>query len=143
MIEIKRSALVACSPEQMFTLVNDVEAYPKRFTWCEGADVLSQDEHSLTARLDLAFVGLRQSFSTHNTLYRPERIDMRLVGGPLRSLDGTWTFEPRGDRGCKVGLDLRFDVRQRLLGAALRVGVRSMADRMVNDFCAEASRVYG
>lgn len=143
MIEIKRSALVACSPEQMFTLVNDVEAYPKRFTWCEGADVLSQDEHSLTARLDLAFVGLRHSFSTHNTLHRPERIDMRLVGGPLRSLDGTWTFEPRGDRGCKVGLDLRFDVRQRLLGAALRLGVRSMADRMVNDFCAEASRVYG
>lgn len=143
MIEIKRSALVACSPEQMFALVNDVEAYPKRFTWCEDADVLSQDEHSLTARLDLSFVSLRHSFSTHNTLHRPEQIDMQLVGGPLRSLDGTWTFEPCGDRGCKVSLDLRFDVRQRLLGAALRLGVRGMADRMVNDFCAEAALAYG
>lgn len=142
MIEIKRSALVSCSPEQMFELVNDVEAYPKRFTWCEGADVESHDEHSLVARLDLAFAGLRHSFSTHNTLYRPDRIEMRLVGGPLRSLDGTWTFEALGERGCKVSLDLRFDFRQRLLGSALRLGFRSMADRMVNDFCAEAALAY-
>lgn len=143
MIEIERSALVACSPEQMFGLVNDVEAYPKRFTWCDGADILSQDEHSVTARLDLAFAGLRHSFSTQNTLHHPDRIDMHLAGGPLSSLDGTWTFAALADGGCKVRLDLRFDVRQRLLGAALRLGVRGMADRMVNDFCAEAARVYG
>ncbi|MGA7298277.1 MAG: type II toxin-antitoxin system RatA family toxin [Rhodanobacteraceae bacterium] len=142
MIEIKRSALVACSPEQMFDLVNDVEAYPKRFGWCEGAAVQSHDEHSLTARLDLAFAGLRHSFSTHNTLQRPERIDMHLAGGPLRSLDGTWTFKALGTEGCKVSLDLRFDFRQRLLGPALRLGFRSMADRMVNDFCAEAALAY-
>lgn len=143
MIEIKRTALVEYSPEQMFELVNDVEAYPKRFTWCTGADVQSHDEHSLTARLDLNFAGLRHSFATRNTLYRPRRIEMRLAGGPLRSLEGTWTFDALGERGCKVGLDLRFDFRQRLLGPALRIGFRSLADRMVDDFCAEAALAYG
>lgn len=142
MVEIQRSALVACSPEQMFNLVNDVEAYPRRFAWCEGADVESHDEQSLTARLDLAFAGLRHSFSTRNTLQRPHRIDMRLVGGPLRSLEGTWLFQPLGERGCKVSLELRFDFRQRLLGTALRFGFRGIADRMVDDFCAEAALAY-
>lgn len=142
MVEIQRSALVACSPAQMYKLVNDVEAYPQRFTWCEGADVSEHDEHAMTARLDLAFAGLRNSFSTHNTLQRPERIDMRLVGGPLRSLDGTWAFQPLGEHGCKVSLDLKFDFRQRLIGSALRFGFRGIADRMVDDFCAEAALVY-
>lgn len=142
MIEIKRSALVRYSPEQMFELVNDVEAYPKRFTWCTGANVQSHDEHNLTARLDLSFAGLRHSFSTRNTLHRPDRIEMHLVGGPLRSLDGTWTFDPLGEKGCKVSLDLRFDFRQRLLGPALRLGFRGLADRMVDDFCAEAALTY-
>ena len=143
MVEIKRSALVRYSPEQMFDLVNDVEAYPKRFTWCTGADVTSHDEHSLVARLDLSFAGMRHSFSTHNTLQRPERIDMRLVGGPLRSLDGTWHFIALGERGCKVVLELRFDFRHRLLGSALGLGFRGLADRMVDDFCAEAALAYG
>ncbi|HMH66716.1 MAG TPA: type II toxin-antitoxin system RatA family toxin, partial [Pinirhizobacter sp.] len=31
MTEIRRSALVPYTPAQMFDLVNDVEAYPKRF----------------------------------------------------------------------------------------------------------------
>ncbi len=36
MPQIIRSALVPYSAEQMFALVNDVEAYPEFFTWmCE------------------------------------------------------------------------------------------------------------
>ncbi len=143
MIEIQRSALVAHSREQMFDLVNDVEAYPKRFSWCEDSEILSRDSGSVTARLDLAFAGLHHSFSTRNVLVRPERIDMHLVGGPLHSLDGTWHFHKLGDVGCKVTLDLRFDFRQKLVGAALRFGFRGMADRMVDDFCAEAALAYG
>jgi ribosome-associated toxin RatA of RatAB toxin-antitoxin module len=143
MIEIRRSALVRYTPEQMFDLVNDVEAYPRRFAWCAGAEVESHDERSLTARLALRFAGLNHSFSTHNTLHRPDRIEMRLAGGPLRELDGTWTFAPLGEHGCKVDLDLRFDFTSRLIGPALSLGFRGMADRMVDDFCAEAVRTYG
>ena len=39
MSHIQRSALVPFSAEQMFDLVNDVEAYPRRFEWCESATV--------------------------------------------------------------------------------------------------------
>ena len=102
MIEIRRSALVRFTPEQMFDLVNDVEAYPKRFNWCASSAVIERDGNVLEARLDLNFAGLRHSFSTRNTAEPPRRIDIRLVGGPFRSLDGVWTFDHAGCRRFRV-----------------------------------------
>jgi len=137
-IQIRRSALVRQTPEHMFDLVNDVEAYPSRFAWCAGAHVLARDESTLTARLDLRLAGLTQSFTTRNTTSRPERIHMQLVEGPFRSLQGEWTFLALGDAGCKIAFALDFDYAGRLTAPALRMGFRSLADRMVDDFCSQA-----
>ena len=100
MIEIRRSALVNYTPAQMFDLVNDVEAYPNRFAWCAGAQVLEREGEVLVARLDLKFAGLRQSFTTRNTTEPPRRLHMQLVEGPFRSLDGLWEFIALGEHGC-------------------------------------------
>ncbi len=142
MIKIRRSALVRFSAEQMFDLVNDVQAYPERFSWSAGAQILASDEESLTARLDLRTVGLTQAFTTRNVLERPERITMNLVEGPFRQLTGIWTFTALGTQGCKVALSLDFEFSGRLLGSALRLGFQGIADRLVDDFCSEAARIY-
>ena len=52
MTTIQRSALVEHSAARMFGLVNDVAAYPRRFDWCEKAEVLEQDAARLVARQD-------------------------------------------------------------------------------------------
>lgn len=143
MIEIRRSALVKYSPAQMFDLVNEVEAYPKRFSWCAGAEVLQRQGDVLVARLDLKFAGFRQSFTTRNTVDPPVRLHMSLVEGPFRSLDGVWDFIALGDEGCKVAFALDFDYAGKLGGTALKLGFQGLAGRMVDDFCREAERVYG
>ncbi|MDE1894397.1 MAG: type II toxin-antitoxin system RatA family toxin [Pseudomonadota bacterium] len=143
MIEIRRSALVKYSPAQMFDLVNEVEAYPKRFPWCVGAEILERHGDTLVARLDLKFAGFRQSFTTRNTSEPPHRLQLGLVDGPFRSLEGVWNFLALGDAGCKVSLALDFDYANRLGGAALKLGFQGLAGRMVDDFCREAERVYG
>ncbi|HZX70688.1 MAG TPA: type II toxin-antitoxin system RatA family toxin [Rhodanobacter sp.] len=143
MIEIRRSALVKYSPAQMFDLVNAVEAYPKRFAWCAGAEVVERHDDALVARLDLRFAGLRQSFTTRNVVDPPRRLQMSLVDGPFRSLEGVWDFIALGDAGCKVAFALDFDYAGRLGGGALKLGFQGLAGRMVNDFCREAERVYG
>jgi ribosome-associated toxin RatA of RatAB toxin-antitoxin module len=141
-IKIRRSALVRYSAEQMFDLVNDVQAYPKRFSWSAGAQILASDEQSLTARLELRMAGLTQAFTTRNVLERPARITMNLVEGPFRQLTGIWTFTALGTQGCKVALSLDFEFSGRLLGSALRLGFQGIADRLVDDFCSEAGRIY-
>jgi ribosome-associated toxin RatA of RatAB toxin-antitoxin module len=143
LIQIRRSALVMRTPAVMFDLVNDVEAYPRRFAWCSGAAVLERDESSLVARLDLRLAGLNQSFTTRNTVLRPDRIHMLLVDGPFRTLEGEWSFLALGETGCKIALALDFDYSGRLTAPALRMGFRNLADRLVDDFSREANRVGG
>lgn len=143
MTHISRSALVRYTPRQMFDLVSDVEAYPSRFGWCSASRVLERDDEGITARLDLRLAGIVQSFTTRNTHRPPDRIHMRFVEGPFKTLEGAWTFQALGDAGSKVALALDFEFANRLAGAALRIGFQGMADRMVDDFCRVARDVYG
>ncbi|MFZ2236639.1 MAG: type II toxin-antitoxin system RatA family toxin [Dokdonella sp.] len=143
MIQIRRSALVRHTPEQMFDLVNAVAAYPSRFDWCSAADVLDEHDGGLTARLDLRMAGITQSFTTENTIQRPMRIDMQFVDGPFKTLHGSWNFDALGDSGCKVALALDFEVSNPILGAALKLGLKGLADRMVDDFCRVADQIDG
>ena len=76
-------------------------------------------------------------------MQRPSRIDMQFVDGPFKTLQGTWSFSALGDAGCKVALALDFETSNRLLGAALQVGLKGLADRMVDDFCRVANELHG
>ena len=143
MIQIRRSALVVQTPERMFDLVNEVEAYPRRFGWCAGAAVLARDEDGMTARLDARIAGITQSFTTRNRTERPNRILMNLVDGPFSTLVGEWTFIALGLSGCKIAFALDFDYSGRLTAPALRLGFQNLADRMVDDFVREAAKPHG
>jgi ribosome-associated toxin RatA of RatAB toxin-antitoxin module len=131
---IKRSALVEHSAARMFALVNDIEAYPRRFDWCDSAQVLEADESHVIARLDLGFGALRTWFTTENTLSPPHHIDMQLRDGPFRKLSGRWQFHALDESACKVTLTLDFEPQSRLLAPALARGFQGLADRMVDDF---------
>ena len=140
---IRRSALVRCTPAQMFDLVNEIECYPQRFAWCDGAAVLERGENMLVARLDLRFSGLKRSFTTRNTFDRPKRLALTLVDGPFRSLHGAWDFVALGEHGCKVIFALDFEYLGGVGDALIRLGFERLASRMVDDFCAQVEAVYG
>lgn len=126
----------------MFDLVNDVEAYPRRFFWCGGAQVLSREPGALVAKLELRIGSMTQDFTTRNTLDPPNRIAMQLAAGPFRELHGAWDFTALGDDGCKVSLALDFDYAGRLMAPIMRAGFEKLADRMVDEFCREAVREH-
>jgi ribosome-associated toxin RatA of RatAB toxin-antitoxin module len=143
MIQIRRSAIVRQGAQRMFDLVNDIEAYPRRFSWCAGAQVLAREPGALTARLELRVAGMTQAFTTRNTLDPPHTIAMQLVEGPFTQLGGAWEFTALGDAGCKISLALDFDYSGRLMAPIMRAGFQKLADRMVDEFCAEAERERG
>jgi len=133
---------VRYTPAQMFDLVNDIEAYPRRFAWCTGARVLTREKSTLTARLELRIAGIAQAFTTRNTMTPPQRIELQLVEGPFRHLAGAWEFAALGETGCKVSLALDFDYSG-LMAPLMRAGFQKLADRLVDEFCVEAQRSYG
>ena len=137
---IQRSALVEHSAAKMFALVNDIDAYPRRFDWCEAAQVLEADETRVVARLDLGMAGISTWFTTVNTLSPPHHIDMALREGPFKKLTGRWQFHALDESACKVTLSLDFEPKTRLLTPAFVLGFQSLADRMVDDFVRMADR---
>lgn len=140
MPKIQRSALVEHSAARMFALVNDIAAYPRRFDWCDAAQVLEADDRHVLARLDLRLGALRTWFTTENTLSPPHHIDMALRDGPFRRLHGRWQFHALDESACKVTLTLEFEPQSRLLAPALTLGFQALADRMVDDFVRVADR---
>lgn len=137
-IHIEHSALVPRSAEQMFALVCAVERYPEYLEGCVGAEVYSRSPTEMRARLDLGKAGLRYSFTTRNLLYVPERIELVLEEGPFRYFQGCWTFAQLGELGCKVGLELRFELNSRLLGRPARALFTRVGDNLVQALVARA-----
>lgn len=143
MTQIHRSALVAYSDQQMFQLVNDIEAYPQYMDGCIGAEVLERNESEITARLDLSKMGMRYSFTTRNHLIEPETMDMRLVEGPFKQLKGLWSFRALAENACKVSLDLEFEFNNGLVAKAAGKWFESVANELVDGLCRRAQQIYG
>ncbi|MET0280739.1 MAG: type II toxin-antitoxin system RatA family toxin [Steroidobacteraceae bacterium] len=144
MRQIRRSALVAVTPERMFELINDVERYPEFVPGCAAASVLQRGEDQLRARLTVGSGMLSTSFVTRNRLLRPYSIQMDLDEGPLKSLHGRWTLTPvvgNGISGCRVEFDLSFEVQGGLTGLALGPLVERMAASLVDAFVARARQL--
>lgn len=142
MTEVHRFALVEYTPDEMFRLVRDVRRYPEFLAWVRAAEVHEEAETRQLASLEVSLGGIRRRFTTENALEYPARLEVRLREGPFEELSGCWRFEPLG-HGAKVSLDLVFRLRGSALMRPFGRGFGRMADRMVDDFCRRAERVYG
>lgn len=142
MTAIHRSALLPFSDQQLYALVNDVEAYPQYMDGCVGSQVLRSEAHEMEARLDLARGGIKQSFTTLNQLKPHECIHLTLVDGPFDRFDGVWRFEALAEQACKITLDLEFTVKSSLLSVAAAHLFDRVAGSLVDAVVARAQTVY-
>ena len=140
---VNRSALVRHSAQAMFDLVNDFERYPEFLPGCRRTRLIERDEDHLIGELTLAKAGVEQSFTTRNDLCPPERIELSLVSGPFKRLQGQWVFTPMGENTCKVSLEMNFEFSNRILGMAFGKLFSQVASQLVDSFTRRADDVYG
>ena len=140
--KVERSALVNYSAQQMFDLINDIEAYPQFMDGCTGARILARGDDWVEARLELSKAGVSQSFVTRNQLQPPLSMTLNLVDGPFKYLRGEWRFSPLGDNACKVSFTLEFELQNRLLGLAVGKLFEAVSNRQVDALCARAKALY-
>lgn len=140
---VHRSRRVKYSAEQMFDLVNDVEAYPQFLHWCRNARIDERGEGYVKATLDIGISGIHKSFTTLNTFERPHRVDIELVSGPFRHLDGLWEFEELEDGGCNVTVTLRFEVARSPFSVVFSMLFEELVRAQVAAFVHRAEAVYG
>jgi ribosome-associated toxin RatA of RatAB toxin-antitoxin module len=142
MVTISRSALVEYSAQQMFDLINDIEAYPKFMSGCIASEVLEKSDGVVEARLTLGKSGFQQSFVTRNELTPPESMMMRFVEGPFKHFEGRWGFQALTDNACKVSLDLEFEFASPILAMTVGRWFEETAGKQVDALCRRADEVY-
>ena len=126
----------------MYELVNNINDYPKFLNWCEGASILNQSDHQITASVQINKGGLKQTFSTLNTLKPFRLIEMKLLDGPFEHFSGEWRFEPLGENAAKVFLNLQFKFKSKLLDMSLSPIFTKIANSQLDAFVARANKIY-
>jgi ribosome-associated toxin RatA of RatAB toxin-antitoxin module len=149
MKHVKKSVLLWYSPHEIYALVTAVEDYPKFLPWCERVEVLQRDAEGLTARLFLAYAGVRHAFTTRNVHTPDKAVHIGLVDGPFSLLDGTWRFHALAPPGageanaCRIDFELRYAFSNAPLEALISPVFDRIANTFVDAFVKRAEQVYG
>jgi len=149
--QVRKSVLLWYSPAEIYRLVTDIERYPEFLPWCERVEVLSRDDSNVTARLHLAYSGLRHAFTTKNETVRDESVRIDLVDGPFSLLDGFWRFvalplastPPAAESACKIEFEMRYAFSNPILEAAISPVFDRIANTFVDSFVRRAEQVHG
>ena len=140
---VSRSALVPYAASEMYALVADVEKYPGFLPWCRDARVREPGEDTVEASLEIGRGPIRKSFTTRNTMVPDSRIDIGLVDGPFKHLQGRWEFMTLDGAGSRIALNLEFELSNALLRRTLGPVFSEIANTMVDAFCRRAKELYG
>ena len=143
MRKVKRSALVPYGADEMFRLVDDIDAYADFLPWCSESRVILRDGDTVQACIEVHRGPMSKTFTTRNQNVGGESISIALLGGPFRRLSGGWAFEALGDAGSKVSLNLEFEFESRMVDAMFGAFFEETCNSLVDSFIARAMAVYG
>ncbi|TPI14627.1 type II toxin-antitoxin system RatA family toxin [Mesorhizobium sp. B3-1-9] len=138
---------VAHTPQEMFALVADIEAYPQFLPLCESLTVRSRKERDgrtiLVADMSIGYKAIRETFTTQVLLNPAEHaIDVKYIDGPFKYLSNIWRFDPAGG-GCEVHFFIDYEFKSRILGAVMGT-MFDRAFRMFSEaFEKRADVIYG
>ena len=138
MTTVSKSVVVPYAQDLIYNLVNDIEKYPDFIDWCIDGEEIKRDETSVVAALTFEFHGVSYTFTTKNKLSPSQRIDIALVDGPFKQLDGHWLFTPLSDEWSKITLELDFEFSLFGLSLLFEPVFMSMANHWVEAFCQRA-----
>jgi ribosome-associated toxin RatA of RatAB toxin-antitoxin module len=140
---INRSLVVPYSQAQMYQLVDEVETYAEFLPWCKQSTVLSRNEDEVRASLLLSSGAFQRSFTTCNRLQKDKMIEIRLLDGPFKQLEGFWKFDHEEENNSRVTLDLEFEFSSKLIAMAFGPVFNQVANTLVDAFHKRAVQVYG
>lgn len=128
--------------DQMFLLVNDINAYSLFLPHCIKSGIIKREGNTITAFIEIEKLGIRKRFTTKNTLYAPNEIKIQLVSGPFKSLFGKWQFITLEDNKSEIIFDLHFEFKSKLLEFTFGAIFQDVVHNMVTVFSQRAKKIY-
>lgn len=142
MTHIYHEIMEPYSAQQMFDLVNDINAYPQFVPDCIDTGVLQREDNLLLAYIEVEKFGFKKRFTTLNRLKEPSKIEITLIDGPFKKLVGAWTFTPISENQSKITFDLTFEFNSKLLDMTFTPIFKDIMKNMVIAFSNRAKQLY-
>ena len=136
------------TPDQLFQLVGNVDAYPEFVPWIQSMrtwNARSEGEgvSVVDAQAGVGFAFLKEKFSTRVRRDAATRqVDVQLLSGPFKHLANRWRFI-ENDGGTKIEFDIDFEFKSRLLSGMLAANFHHAVDKLMSCFEARAQTLYG
>ena len=136
------------TPEQLFSLVGDVQSYPQFVPWLTQMRVWNETQvspgvTSVDAEAAVGFSMFKETFATRVMRNASDReIVVTLLYGPFRHLRNRWVFTPHPG-GVEVSFEIDFEFKSRLLDGLLAANMSRAVDKLISCFEARAEALYG
>jgi ribosome-associated toxin RatA of RatAB toxin-antitoxin module len=141
MANVKKNVLVNHSTEKMFNLIDRIEDYPLFLPWCGGSKIIERNDKVTKASIYIKYSRVNQSFTTQNTKDYPRRIDLKLIDGPFKVLEGFWIFTPIDENSCSIEFHLHYEFSNFFLDKLISPIFSNIANTFVDGFVAQADKI--
>lgn len=143
MAVVEKTVLIEHSARQMFELVDRCEDYPQFLPWCSQTELKFRDDSKTVATLHINYHSVKSCFTTENDKEIPARMNILLVDGPFRRLEGAWHFRALAENACKIEFRLHYEFSSKVFEKVIGPVFSHIANTFVDAFVRRADQVYG
>lgn len=139
-MKIKKEAIILEDIEKVFNIVNRVDLYKNFVPYCVDSIIISEENNQMKARLDFNIKGLKTTFTTQNIIENNKIIQMKLVDGPFKYLDGEWKFTEI-DNKTLIELKINYEVQSKIIDYTISKSLEKIMDYLVKAFVSESKKL--
>ena len=136
---IKKEAIILKDLKTVFNIVNRVDLYKNFVPYCVESKIIFEQNDEMEARIDFNLKGLATSFTTRNKINDNESIDMKLVEGPFKKLDGKWEFKEI-DNKTLVFLTINYEAESKIVEYTVSKSLEKITNYLVNAFVSQSMK---
>ena len=140
MHKVRKNAIVFHSKDKMYRLVDLIENYPNFLPWCGSTKIIERNNIKTIASIEINYKGIKQSFTTENTKKINEKMIIKLINGPFKSLSGEWLFKEMAKDSCQIELKLEYEFSNIILEKLISPLFNMIANTFIDEFIKEANK---
>ena len=143
MHSFKETRLINHDADLISTIVMDIEKYPEFLPWCTSAVILSKSEDIITAKLEVSFKGISESYvSKVEKVQNPGHclITAEAISGPFRYLRNSWHIKQLKN-GSEINFSVDFEFKSTILDVVIGLIFSVATKKMIAAFEDRANKL--
>ena len=136
---IKKEAIILKEIKTVFNIVNRVDLYKNFVPYCVDSKIIFEENDEMEAKLNFNLKGLKTSFTTRNKINENESIEMVLIDGPFKKLDGKWEFKEVGSKTI-ILLTINYEAENKIVEYTVTKSLEKITNYLVSAFVSESMK---